>query len=294
MFPPHLLGGNKGQNTLFFSNHIDHWCRWCILCCRTHYWTENNFLFEYGLASVAFTLCFIYEMKSAGNVWNFTGCNANRTMIITRVLRIRKTTAHLCVFVCCVYKLKSRKVIYNTTKMFILFIHFLWVVAFVVFPEKRGTSFVGELQYSNKIEYTQSVYLLPHHRKDNILYANSPTTILYDTIFNTYILYYTTSMPNTRRNLQHAIQLSNTLEMEMEMDIYLQRSAEQMKKLLLQHKISRLVNDPNCLEIVLKNQQNGVVCTQNAMQNMVKTNEIYKKLNRKTNLPETNTPRQTI
>ncbi len=67
------------------------------------------------------------------------------------------------------------------------------------------------------------------------------------------------------------------------MDEYLKRNEERIRKMVLHEKIIELVNNPNYSEIILQNQQNGVVCTQNALRNMIQTNEIYKKLKQKTN-----------
>lgn len=67
------------------------------------------------------------------------------------------------------------------------------------------------------------------------------------------------------------------------MDEYLKRNEERIRKMVLHEKIIELVNNPNYSEIILQNQQNGVVCTQNALRNMTESNEIYKKLKQKTN-----------
>jgi hypothetical protein len=86
-------------------------------------------------------------------------------------------------------------------------------------------------------------------------------------------------MSHIRKNIQSATQYETTLEM----DDYLKQNEERIRKMVLREKIITLVNNPNYSEIILQNQQNGVLYTQNVMRNMTETNEIYKKLNRKTN-----------
>ena len=100
-------------------------------------------------------------------------------------------------------------------------------------------------------------------------------------------------MSHIRRNLQQAIQRATDIEMEIEMDEYLQQCSEKMKKSLLQHKISVLLNDPNYDEIVAQNQKNSALYTQSVIRNMTETNEIAKKLNRRNN-DQTNRQPQTI
>ncbi len=96
-----------------------------------------------------------------------------------------------------------------------------------------------------------------------------------------------------RRNIQNAIEQATTLEMEMEMDEYLKRSAEKIRKTTIQNKILNLANNPNYNEIVIQNQKDGAMYTQTAIQHMTESNAIYKKLNRKPAV-QTNTQAQTI
>lgn len=91
-------------------------------------------------------------------------------------------------------------------------------------------------------------------------------------------------MSHIRKNLQSAIQYGTTLEM----DEYLKQTEERIRKSIIQDKITALANNPNYNEIILQNQQNGVLYTQTAIRNMSESNEIYKKLNRR-NVGETNT-----
>jgi len=96
-------------------------------------------------------------------------------------------------------------------------------------------------------------------------------------------------MSHIRKNIQSATQFEVTLEM----DEYLKRNEERIRKMALQEKITALANNPNYGEIILQNQQNGALYTQNAIRNITESNEIYKKLNRKT-ANKTNTQPQTI
>ena len=68
-------------------------------------------------------------------------------------------------------------------------------------------------------------------------------------------------MSHIRRNLQTAIQFEVTLEM----DEYLKRNEEKIRKIAFKNKILALANDPNYNEIILQNQKNGAMYTQNAI-----------------------------
>jgi hypothetical protein len=68
-------------------------------------------------------------------------------------------------------------------------------------------------------------------------------------------------MSHIRRNLQTAIQFEVTLEM----DEYLKRNEEKIRKSAFKNKILALANDPNCNDIILQNQKNGAMYTQNAI-----------------------------
>jgi hypothetical protein len=91
---------------------------------------------------------------------------------------------------------------------------------------------------------------------------------------NTIPILYT--MSHIRKHLQSAIQTDANLEM----DAYLEQSAENLRKSTLQRKISSLVNDPNVDDIIFQNKKNGTLYTQTILRNMTESNPIERSLKR--------------
>jgi hypothetical protein len=83
-------------------------------------------------------------------------------------------------------------------------------------------------------------------------------------------------MSHIRKHLQSAIQTDANLEM----DAYLEQSAENLRKSTLQRKISSLVNDPNVDDIIFQNKKNGTLYTQTILRNMTESNPIERSLKR--------------
>jgi hypothetical protein len=83
-------------------------------------------------------------------------------------------------------------------------------------------------------------------------------------------------MSHIRKHLQSAIQIDANLEM----DAYLEQSAQNLRKSTLQRKISSLVNDPNVDDIILQNKKNGTLYTQTILRNMTESNAIERSLKR--------------